>query len=46
MKILYVKSHMHSKNHHSLMNYKNITFYIINTSKLSIMIIMVYIIDG
>lgn len=31
MKILYVKSHMHSKNHHSLMNYKNITFYIIDT---------------
>jgi hypothetical protein len=30
MKILYIKSNMHSKNNNALMNYKNINFYIIN----------------
>lgn len=30
MKILYVNIGMHGKNHNALMNYKNITFYVIN----------------
>jgi glycosyltransferase involved in cell wall biosynthesis len=30
MKILYIKSNMHKKNHHALSNYKNIDFTIIN----------------
>lgn len=31
MKVLYIKSNMHVKNHHALMNYKNIDFTIINS---------------
>jgi len=32
MKILYIKSSMHIKNHNALMNYKNISFFIINSN--------------
>ncbi len=36
MKILYIKSNMHQKNHNAIMSYKNITFFVINdTSYLS-----------
>ena len=30
MKILYIKHQMHHKNHHALINYKNINFYVID----------------
>ena len=32
MKILYIKSSMHIKNHNALINYKNISFFIINSN--------------
>ena len=35
MRILYINIGMHTKNHNSLMNYKNISYYIINTSKIN-----------
>jgi hypothetical protein len=34
MKILYINIGMHGKNHNALMNYKNISFYVINNMNL------------
>ena len=36
MKVLYINIYMHAKNNNSLMNYKNISFFIINHTNIDL----------